>query len=107
MEIFNQQIKSDKITVCFFYSNWHSPSRNWAQDHGISSEEFDFLTINVEEESEISTRFKIVSIPTFIVFKSGEILFRHNGKSPNMNVRTWLETNIQLSIRKQEELNEI
>lgn len=41
-----------------------------------------FGKVNVDKESEIAQRFEVMSIPTLIFFKSGEIVNRKTGAVP-------------------------
>ena len=46
---------------------------------------------NVDEEEELATRFRIVSIPTLIVFKDGEPVHTMVGNMPKADLLSELE----------------
>ena len=75
-EKFEELIKGDKPVVCDFYADWCGPCKMLAPVMDKMSEEFAdkavFVKINVDENFEIASRYKISSIPLVIIFKNGE-----------------------------------
>mgnify|MGYP002478637035 CR=1 FL=1 len=76
---FDKLIKDYKIVVVKFGAEWCSPCRIIKPLLGDISKEFDktdiiFGDVNIDENSEISSRFGIRSIPTVMFFKNGELV---------------------------------
>ena len=46
--------------------------------------------INVDEEPELAAKFKVMSIPTLIVFKNGEVVTQSMGAKPKTAILSML-----------------
>lgn len=72
---FDSEIASGK-TVVDFYATWCGPCKMMAPVLAAASEEYadvKFGKVDVDSESELAMRYKIMSVPTLIVFRDGEI----------------------------------
>ena len=82
-ENIEQLLASDKPLMIDFWAEWCGPCRMISPIVEELAEEYaDRINIgkcNVDEESEITERFKIRNIPTLIFFKGGELVDRHVG----------------------------
>lgn len=83
MSDFNEIIKAETPVLLDFYADWCGPCQTM---HPIVDEikhlygdKLRVLKINVDKNQQVSQRFKIQSIPTFLLFKSGEIEWRSAG----------------------------
>lgn len=76
-EGFDKALKSakDKVVVVDFYADWCGPCKRIAPALEKMAEKHDnvrFYKVNVEENTDISKRYKISAMPTILFFKSGE-----------------------------------
>jgi thioredoxin 1 len=75
---FDTYVKSDQPVFVDFWAEWCPPCK--AMEPVIErlatrySGKIIFGKLNTDEESEIATRYDVMSIPTFIVFKNGRPL---------------------------------
>lgn len=72
----DEVLKSDKPVLLDFWATWCGPCRMVSPIvDEIANERDDIKVgkINVDEQGELSMQFRIVSIPTLIVMKNGEV----------------------------------
>ena len=56
-----------------------------------------FLKINTDNNPQSSGKYRIFSVPTFILFKSGKRLAQRTGASPKVKFKAWIEEVLQKS----------
>lgn len=73
-ETFNNEIKSGTVLVDFF-AEWCGPCKMLSPIlHEVENERADILIgkVNVDEDAPLAMQYKVLSIPTLIVFKDGK-----------------------------------
>lgn len=93
-ENFEQEVlKAEKPVLVDFYADWCGPCQMMAPVIEEISGEVDakVCKINIDEEMEIAQKYGVMSIPTFIVFKDGEIAKKDLGAKPKSAVLAMLD----------------
>ena len=87
---FEELVKnSEKPVLLDFWATWCGPCRMVAPlVEEIAAEREDILVgkVNVDEEMALAVRFGIVSIPTLIVMKNGEVANKAVGFMPKADI---------------------
>lgn len=81
----NEIINSDKPVLLDFWAPWCGPCRMVGPIlEEIAGERSDIKIgkINVDEQPELASQFRIMSIPTLIVIKDGKIVNQSMGAKP-------------------------
>ena len=83
MDRFKEMIQLPKPVLVDFYAEWCGPCKimkprllDVAERMG---EKAKVVEIDVDREKELAERYRIQSVPTFIIFKNGEQLWRQSG----------------------------
>ncbi len=85
---------SDKTVLLDFYADWCGPCRMVGPIvDEIAQENPDILVgkINVDEQQELASAFSVMSIPTLVVMRNGEVVTKSMGAKPKAQIMAMLE----------------
>ena len=80
---------SDKTVLLDFWASWCGPCRMIAPTvEEVAAERTDIKVgkVNVDEEPELAKQFGIVSIPTLVVIKNGQVVNQSAGVKPKQAI---------------------
>ncbi len=86
---------SDKTVLLDFYADWCGPCRMVGPIvDEIAEENPDILVgkINVDEEQELASAFGVMSIPTLVVMRNGEVVSKSMGAKPKAQIMAMLDS---------------
>lgn len=81
-ESFLDVINDDKITVVDFWAAWCGPCKMIAteiEQLAISNEDITVGKVDVDKEEELASAYKIMSIPSILVFRKGKLIEKFVG----------------------------
>ncbi len=86
---------SDKTVLLDFYADWCGPCRMVSPIvDEIAEENPDILVgkINVDEQQELASAFGVMSIPTLVVLRNGEVVTKSMGAKPKAQIMAMIES---------------
>jgi thioredoxin len=91
-------LKSEVPVLVDFWAPWCGPCRSVApivEDLATQyAGKLKVAKINVDESTDVATRYQITSIPTFILFKNGQVADRALGALPRSEFVKLIDRNL-------------
>lgn len=96
METFNDVISGGRPVLVDFYATWCQPCRMMhpvlEQVKEVLGDRIRILKIDVDKHTVTAGRYGVRSVPTLILFRAGETLWRQSGALSKTELLTVIDT---------------
>jgi len=78
----SQVIEKKGVVLVDFYAEWCGPCKMTApiiEQLATEQKDVTFYKVDVDKNSELASQYSVFSIPTFVIFKDGQIAAQFSG----------------------------
>ena len=95
---FDELLVSEKLVIVDFWATWCGPCRMLSplldEVEAEMEDKVEVVKVNVDDADEIAMRYRIMSIPTLLFFKNGEMVDRTVGAMPKSTLVDKINANL-------------
>lgn len=83
METFQDVISTDQLVLVDFYATWSQPCKMMhpilEQVKKTLGDKIRIIKVDVDQHNDTAANYRVQAVPTLLLFKQGEILWRTSG----------------------------
>ena len=91
-------LKASEPVVVDFWAEWCGPCRLIApaleEIAGTMGNKVKVVKLNVDENPATASKYEIMSIPTLMIFKNGQLASRQVGAAPKQKLEQWITATV-------------
>lgn len=83
METFNDVISGDQLVLVDFFATWCQPCKMMhpilEQLKATVGDKLRIIKVDVDKHNNVAAQYQVQSVPTLMLFRRGELLYRESG----------------------------
>lgn len=92
---FNQITKEKPLVLVDFFATWCGPCKMLSPVLEEVAQEMagqiEIVKVDVDQQTPLAAQYKIMSVPTMLLFKNGELIQRISGYQPKQQLVSFLK----------------
>ncbi len=83
METFKEVISGNQLVLVDFFATWCQPCKMMhpvlEQLKAAVGDKLRIIKVDVDQHNDVAAEYRIQSVPTLMLFRGGEVLYRNSG----------------------------
>ena len=85
-----EDLIKEGIVLVDFYADWCGPCKMIALELEKIDDKVNIIKVNVDKFDDLARNYGVMSIPTLILFKDGEMIRKHVGFTDSDTILSWI-----------------
>ena len=91
-----QEMTGKGLVLVDFFATWCGPCRMLRpvlEDMANDRDSIDIVKVDIDESMNLARQFGIMSVPTLILFKDGQVIAKTGGFQPKESLQQFIDNN--------------
>lgn len=91
-----QEMTGKGLVLVDFFATWCGPCRMLGpvlEDMANDRDSIDIVKVDIDESMNLARQFGIMSVPTLILFKDGQVIAKTGGFQPKESLQQFIDNN--------------
>ena len=91
-----QEMTGKGLVLVDFFATWCGPCRMLGpvlEDMANDRDSIDIVKVDIDESMNLARQYGIMSVPTLILFKDGQVIAKTGGFQPKESIQQFIDNN--------------
>lgn len=91
-----QEMTGKGLVLVDFFATWCGPCRMLGpvlEDMANDRDSIDIVKVDIDESMNLARQFGIMSVPTLVLFKDGQVVAKTGGFQPKESIQQFIDNN--------------
>ena len=85
-----EELIKEGVVLVDFYADWCGPCKMMGMELEKIDDKVKIVKVNVDKFDDLARSYGVMSIPTLIVFKDGDMIRKHVGFTDSDTILNWI-----------------